>query len=31
VQVLDTIRSLDLGAADLEDVLAGNLRRLIRL
>jgi aminocarboxymuconate-semialdehyde decarboxylase len=31
VEVLDTIRSLDLGAADLQLVLAGNLRRILRM
>jgi predicted TIM-barrel fold metal-dependent hydrolase len=31
VEVLDTIRSLDLGAADLQLVLGGNLRRILRM
>lgn len=31
VEVLDTIRSLGLGEAELENVLGGNLRRLMRL
>ncbi len=31
VEVLDTIRSLGLGQADLDNVLAGNLRRILRL
>ena len=31
VEVLDTIRSLDLGAAGLQAVLGGNLRRILRM
>jgi hypothetical protein len=31
VEVLDTIRSLDLGTADSQAVLGGNLRRILRM